>query len=99
MVHFKAEKRGSVVKCLTHNSGVLDSSHTGSSGFFMGISSGKTLRSPSLLQIKSRKDKNDVSYSRDMTEITVESGVKHHSILTCTIPRRYFTTPLNFVLK
>ena len=26
--------RGSVVKCLTHNPGVLDSSCTGSSGYF-----------------------------------------------------------------
>ena len=41
--------RGSVVKCLTRNPGVLGSSRTGSSGFFVGVSLGKTLQSPSLV--------------------------------------------------
>ena len=37
---------GSVVKCLTCNPGVLGSSRTGSSGFFVGVSLGKTLQNP-----------------------------------------------------
>ena len=41
--------RGSLVKCLIHNSGVLDSSRTGSSEFFVGVSLGKTLQSTSLV--------------------------------------------------
>ena len=60
---------GSVVKCLTHNPGILGSSHTGSSGFFMGVSLSKTLQSPSLVLVKPRKDINNVSCRRDMTEI------------------------------
>ena len=72
--------RGSVVKCLTRNPGVLGSGRTRSSGFFVGMSFVKTLQSPSLIQVKPREDINNVSYRRNMTENTVESGVKHHSI-------------------
>ena len=72
-------QRGSVVKCLTRNSGLLGSSRTGSSGFFVGVSLGKILQSPSLVLVKLRKDMNNVSYRRDMTN-TVKSSVKHHSI-------------------
>ena len=55
--------RGSVVKCLTRNPGVLGSSRTGSSGFFTGVSLGKTLQSPSQvdLLVKARKDMNNVA--------------------------------------
>ena len=35
-----------VVKCLTHNPGVLGLSRTGSSWFFMGVSLGKALEAP-----------------------------------------------------
>ena len=37
--------RGSVVKCLTRNPGVLGLSRTRSSGFFVGVSLGMTLHS------------------------------------------------------
>ena len=47
--------RGSVVKCLTSNPGVLGSSSTGSSGIFEGVSLGKTLQSPSLVLVKPGK--------------------------------------------
>ena len=46
----------------------------------VGKSSGKTFQRPNPVQVKPRKDINSVSCRRDMTEITVESGVKHHSI-------------------
>ena len=59
--------RGSVVKCLTCNPGVLGSSHTESSEFFVGVTLGKTLRSPSLVLVKPRKDMNNVNCCRDMT--------------------------------
>ena len=36
----------SVVKCLTRNPGFLGSRRTGSSGFFVGVSLGKTLQEP-----------------------------------------------------
>ena len=63
------------------NPGALGSSHTESSGFFVGVSLGKTLQSPVLVLVKPRKDMNNVCCRRDMTEIyTLESDVKHHSI-------------------
>ena len=65
---FRRVLRGSVVKYLTCNPVVLGSSRTGSSGFFVGVSMGKTLQSPSLVLVKPRKDMNNVSYGRDMTE-------------------------------
>ena len=65
---------GSVVKCLTRNSGVLGSSPTGFSEFFVGVSLGKTLPSPSLVLVKPRKNMNNVSCGRDMTEILLKAG-------------------------
>ena len=62
----------SVVECLRHNLGALDSNHTGSSTFFMGMSLGKTLQSPSLVLVKPRKDMNNVSRQHDMTEIMLK---------------------------
>ena len=47
--------RGSVVKCLTRNPGVLDSSLTGSSGFFRGSVLGQDTSEPSLVLVKPRK--------------------------------------------
>ena len=64
---------GSVVKWWTHNQGVPGSSHTGSSGFLVGVSLGKTLQSPSLVQVKPRKDMKNVSCRRDMTEIPLKA--------------------------
>ena len=66
--------RGSVVKCLTRNPGVLGSSSNGSSGFFAGVSLVKTLQSPSLVLVKPRKDMNNVSFRRDMTEILLKAA-------------------------
>ena len=65
---------GSVVKCLTHNPGVLGSSRTGSFGFFRGSVLGKTLQSPSLVLVKPRKDMNNVSGRRRMTEILLKAA-------------------------
>ena len=42
---------GSVVKCLTRNPGILGSNGTESSGFFVGVSLGKLLQSPSLVLV------------------------------------------------
>ena len=53
--NFGGVLRGSVANCLTPNPGVLGLSHTGSSGFFVGVSLGKTLQSPSLVLVKPRK--------------------------------------------
>ena len=47
--------RGSVVKCLTHNPGVLGSSSTKSSGFFRGSILGQHTSEPSLVLVKPRK--------------------------------------------
>ena len=57
--------RGSVVKCLTRNPEVLGSSRSGSSGFFVGVSLGETLQSPSLVLVKAWKDMNNVSCRHD----------------------------------
>ena len=46
--------RGSVVKCLTRNPGVLGSSCTGSSGFFHGSVLGQDTSEPSLVLVKPR---------------------------------------------
>ena len=66
--------RGSVVKCLTRNPRVLDSSRTGSSGFFRGSVHGQDTSEPSLVLVKSRKDVNNVSCRRDMTEIMLKAA-------------------------
>ena len=47
--------RGSVVKCLTRNPGVLGSSLTGSSGFSLGSVLGQDTSEPSLVLVKHRK--------------------------------------------
>ena len=47
--------RGSVVKCLTRNPGVLGSSLTESSGFFRGSVLGQDTSEPSLVLVKPRK--------------------------------------------
>ena len=72
--------RSSVAKCLTRSQGVLDSSSTGSSVFFffffpcVGMYLGKTLQSPSLVLVKPRKDMNNMSCRRDMTEILLKAA-------------------------
>ena len=66
--------RGSVVKCLTCNPGVLGSSRTGSSGFFRGSVLGQDTSEPSLVLVKPRKDMNNVSCCRDMTEILLKAA-------------------------
>ena len=60
---------GSVVKCLTHNPGVLSSSRTGSSGFFDRSVLWQDASEPSLVLVKPRKNMNNVSCRHDMTEI------------------------------
>ena len=47
--------RGSVVKCLTRNPGVLGSSRTGSSRFLRGSVLGQDTSEPSLVLVKPRK--------------------------------------------
>ena len=47
--------RGSVVRCLTRNPGVLGSSLTRSSGFFRGSVHGQDTSEPSLVLVKPRK--------------------------------------------
>ena len=64
--------RGSVVKCLTRNPGVLGSSRTRSSGFFRGSVLGQDTSEPSLVLVKPRKDMNNVSCRLDMTEILLK---------------------------
>ena len=65
--------RGSVIKCLTRNQEVLASSFTGLSVFFPR----SVLRQyTSYSQPSTRKDMNNLSCIRDMTEILL----KHHKI-------------------
>ena len=66
--------RGSVVECLTRNPRVLGSSRTGYSEFFVGVSLCQTLQSPNPVLVKSRKDMNNVSCRRDMTEILLKAA-------------------------
>ena len=40
---------------------------------FVVVSLGKTLQSPSLVLVKPRKDMNNVSFGRDMTEIMLKA--------------------------
>ena len=66
--------RDPVVKCLTRCPRVLGSTRTVGSSvcvcfFFVGLSLGKTLQSPSLVLVKHRKDLNNVSCHRDVAEI------------------------------
>ena len=68
----------SVVKCLTRNPGVLDSSRTVSSGFFFfffrGSVLGQDTSKPSLVLVKPGKDMNNVSCRRDITEILLKAA-------------------------
>ena len=70
---FVQNQRGSVIKSLARNPGILGSSHTGSSGVFVGVFSGKTLQSPGLVLVKPRKKVNNVSCSRYITEIMLKA--------------------------
>ena len=63
---------GSVVKCLTHNPVVRTAQDP--LGIFVEVSFVKTLRSPSLVQVKPRKDMNNVSCCRDKTEKLLKSA-------------------------
>ena len=67
--------RGSVVKSLTRNPGVLGSSRTGSFGFFRWSVLGQDGAQPSTGE--TQESMNNVSCCSDMTE---KNGVKHHSI-------------------
>ena len=66
--------RGPVVKCLTCNPVVLGSSRTGSSGPFRGSVLGQDTSELSLVLVKPRKDMNNVSCRRDMTEILLKAA-------------------------
>ena len=66
--------RGSVVKCLTCNPGVLGLSCTRFSGFFRGSVLGQDTSEPSLVLVKTRKDMNNVGCCRDWTEIPLKAA-------------------------
>ena len=59
--------------CLSSHPGVLGSRCTRSSWLFVGVSLGKTIQSLSLVLEKPRKDMNNVSFHRDMTEILLKA--------------------------
>ena len=65
---------GSVVKCLTRNPGLLGSSRTGSSGFFRGSVLGQDTSEPQPSTDETQEDMNNVSCSRDMTEILLKAA-------------------------
>ena len=64
----------SVVKGLTRNPGVLSSAALDPLGFFVGMSLGKTIQNLSLILVKPRRDRYNVSCHRDMTEILLKSA-------------------------
>ena len=66
--------RGSVVKCLTRNPGVLGSSRTGSSGFFRGSVLGQDTSEPQPSTGETQEDVNNVNCRRDMTEILLKAA-------------------------
>ena len=66
--------RGSVVKCLTRNPGVLGSSRTGSSGFFRGSVLGQDTSEPQPSTGETQEGMNNVSCRRDMTEILLKAA-------------------------
>ena len=72
--------RGSVVKSLTRNPGFLGSIRTGTSGFFVGIFFWQDTSEPQPSTGETQKNMNNMSCRRDITENTVESGVKNNSI-------------------
>ena len=65
---------GSVVKCLIRNPGVLGSSRTGFSGFFRGSVLGQYTSEPQPSTGETQEDMNNVSCSRDMTEILLKAA-------------------------
>ena len=65
--------RDSVVKCLTHNPGVQGSSRTGSSGFFSQECPWARHFRAQPSTGETRKDVNNVSCRRDMTEILLKA--------------------------
>ena len=65
---------GSVVQCLTHNSGVLDSSRTGSSGFFRGSVLWQDTSEPQPSTGETKEDMNNISCCHDMTEILFKAA-------------------------
>ena len=71
---FRGVLRGSVVKCLTRNPGVLGSSRTGSSGFFRGSVLGQDTSEPQPSTGETQEDMNNVSCRRDMTEILLKAA-------------------------
>ena len=68
-LQFKGFLRGSVVKCLTCNQGVLGLSSTGSSGFFRGSVLEQDTSEPQPSTGETQDDMNNVSCSHDITEI------------------------------
>ena len=58
-----------MVKCMIRYPGILGSSSFGSSVNFMGLSLDKIFQSPDLILVKLRKDMNNVSCRRDITEV------------------------------
>ena len=64
-----------MVKCLTHNPGVLGLSRTGSSGFFFcGSVFGQDTSEPQPSTSKTQEDMKNVSCRRDMTEILLKAA-------------------------
>ena len=59
---------------VTCNPGVLGPNRTGSCGFFRGSVLGQDTSKPSLVLVKPRKDTNNVSCCRDMTEILLKAA-------------------------
>ena len=66
--------RGSVVKCLTRNPGVLCSSSTGSSVFFRESVLRQDTSEPQPSTGETQEDMNNVSCCRDMTEILLKAA-------------------------
>ena len=64
----------SLFQCLTHNPGVVGSSHTGSSGFFLGCVLGQDTSEPQPSTGETQEDMNNVSCCRDMTEILLKAA-------------------------
>ena len=52
---------------------VTGASLTGTTGFLVGMTLGKTLQSPNLFRMKPRKDINNVSRGNDVTEIALNA--------------------------
>ena len=55
---------------------VLGSSRTGSTGYFLGSILVQSTSEPSLVQLKPGKDKNNLSFRRDMTEVLLKAARK-----------------------